>query len=44
MRIILAVIGTGVAVEAVRLFNPAVTNRSLLIVELFLNTRVPPTA
>src|SRR5215213_6220083 len=32
MRIILAVIGTGVAEEAVRLLNPAVTDRSLLIV------------
>jgi hypothetical protein len=32
MRIILAVIGTGVAVEAVRLLNPAVSNRSLLVV------------
>ena len=32
MRIILAVIGTGVAVEAVRLLNPGVTDRSLLIV------------
>jgi len=32
MRIILAVIGTGVAEEAVRLLNPGVTDRSLLIV------------
>jgi hypothetical protein len=32
MRIILAVIGTGVAVEAVQLLNPAVSDRSLLVV------------
>jgi hypothetical protein len=32
MRIILAVIGTGVAVESVRLLNPGVSERSLLIV------------
>jgi hypothetical protein len=32
MRIILAVIGTGVAVVAVRLLNPGVSERSLLIV------------
>jgi hypothetical protein len=32
MRIILAVIGTGVAVVAVRLLNPGVSDRSLLIV------------
>ena len=32
MRIILAVIGTGVATEAVRLLNPAVSERSLLVV------------
>jgi hypothetical protein len=32
MRVILAVIGAGVAVEAVRLLNPAVSNRSLLVV------------
>ena len=32
MRIILAVIGTGAAVESVRLLNPGVSDRSLLIV------------
>src|SRR5829696_1666202 len=32
MRIILAVIGTGVAVVAVRLLNPGVSDRSLLVV------------
>jgi hypothetical protein len=32
MRIILAVIGTGVAEEAVQLLNPAVSDRSLLVV------------